>query len=139
MELESVAKMTVDCAHALYRDPGPGLLESVYEAALADRLRQRGVSVESQVPVPAWVDNRKIEIAFRADLLVENVLLVELKSIEALLPIHSKQTLTYLSLLNLSLGLLINFGAPTFRQCVKHIVHNHHDTRGSDLRIHKPT
>lgn len=138
MDIETVAKITVDCAYALYRDPGPGLLESVYEAALAGRLRRRGLSVESQVPVPAWVDSCKIEIAFRADLLVENSLLVELKSIEALLPVHSKQTLTYLSLLNLSLGLLINFGAPTFRQCVKRIVHNHHDTTGSDLRIHKP-
>ena len=138
MELEAVAKIAVDCAYALYLDPGPGLLESVCEAAFAERLLRRGLSVESQGPVPAWVDSRKIEIAFRADLLVENSLLVELKSIEALLPVHSKQTLTYLSLPNLSLGLFINFGAPTFRQCVKRIVHNHRDTSGSDLRIHKP-
>jgi GxxExxY protein len=138
MELEAVAKITVDCAYELYRDPGPGLLESVYEAALADRLRRRSLSVASQVPVPARVGNRKIEIAFRVDLLVEKTLLVELKSTEALLPVHSKQTLTYLRLMDLSLGLLINFGAPSFRQCVKRIVHNHHNTSGSDLRIHKP-
>lgn len=138
MELEEVAKRTVGCAYALYRDPGPGLLESVYEAALVDQLRRQGLSVASQVPIPARVGNRRIEIAFRVDLLIEKALLVELKSVEVLLPVHTKRALTYLRLMDLSLGLLINFGAPSFRQCVKRIVHNHHNTTGSDLRIHKP-
>ncbi len=137
MPLELLAKETVNAAFRVYHDVGPGLLESVYEAALSDRLMQKGFHVECQVPVPMVMGNRSFDIAFRADILVQRSLLIELKSIEALLPVHAKQTLTYLRLMNLNLGLLLNFGAPTFRACVRRIVLNHRDTAGSDLRIHR--
>lgn len=136
MNTEMLAKETVNAAYRLYHDVGPGLLESVYEAVLADTLMQRGFSVECQVPVPMIIGNRVFDVAFRADLVVEKCLLIELKSLEVLLPVHGKQTLTYLRLMNMKLGLLINFGAPTFRDCIRRIVLNHRDTAGSDLRIH---
>jgi iron complex transport system substrate-binding protein len=136
MKPEMLAKETVNTAYRLYHDVGPGLLESVYEAVLADMLMQRGLFVECQVPVPMVIGNRVFDVAFRADLVVEKCLLIELKSLETLLPVHGKQTLTYLRLMNIKLGLLINFGAPIFRDCVRRIVLNHRDTAGSDLRIH---
>jgi iron complex transport system substrate-binding protein len=137
MTLEQLAKETVNAAFRVYHEVGPGLLESVYEAALSDYLTQRGFQVQCRVPVPMVMGDRTFDVAFRADLLVERRLLVELKSLETLLPVHGKQTLTYLRLMNLHLGLLINFGAPTFRNSVRRIVLNHRDTTGSDLRLHR--
>lgn len=136
MTLEVLAKETIGVAYRLYRELGPGLMESVYEATFADLLLRGGMSVESQVPVPLVFGERTFDVAFRADLLIERKLLVELKSVDMLLPVHAKQTLTYLRLMNLNLGLLINFGASDFRQSVKRIVLNHRDTAGSTLHIH---
>lgn len=137
MSAEVLAKETVNVAYHLFRDIGPGLLESVYETVLADSLSRRGFTVERQVAVPMVLGDQTFDVAFRADILVERSLLIELKSVDTLLPVHGKQTMTYLRLLNLHLGLLINFGAPTFRECIRRIVLNHYDTRGSDLRIHR--
>jgi GxxExxY protein len=136
MQPELLAKETVNVAFHLFHEVGPGLLESVYETVLADSLKKKGYTVERQVPVPMILGNQTFDVAFRADILVERSLLIELKSVDALLPVHGKQTLPYLRLLNLQLGLLINFGAPTFRECVRRIVLNHRDTRGSELRMH---
>lgn len=124
-ELEALASLVVDCGFHIHKELGPGLLESVYEAVLANRLERRGLKIDRQKPVQIQFDDIVLNEGFRADLLVEDKLLIELKSIERLLPIHGKQTLTYLRLLNLPLGLLINFGAATFREGVKRIANNY--------------
>src|SRR6478736_7471955 len=93
----------------VYNNLGPGLLESVYEAALIYELRKDGLEVKSQVPLPAAYQEEFLDIGFRIDLLVENLVIVELKSVEALHEVHHKQVLTYLRLSNKKLGLLVNF------------------------------
>ena len=105
-------------------DIGPGLLESVYETLLATRLQKQGLQVDRQMVVKARLDV-DFPDAFRADLFVEGKLLVELKSVEKLAPIHARQTLTYLRLLNQPLGLLINFGGITLKEGLKRILNNY--------------
>jgi len=129
--------MVVDCGYKLHVEAGPGLLESVYEAVLAKMLEERGVPVKRQVRVPINLMGLSLDEGFRADLLVGDVLLVELKSVEQLHPVHSKQVLTYLRLLDLPLGLLINFGAATFKEGVKRIVNKHRDFASSRLRVNQ--
>lgn len=116
---EELAKIVVDCGFHLHKDLGPGLLESVYEVVLEKMIKERGLTVKRQVKIPIEVMGLKFDEGFRADLLVENLLLIELKSVEKLSPVHSKQVLTYLRLLNLPLGLLINYGAATFKEGIK--------------------
>lgn len=123
--LEELSALVVDTAFHLHKDLGPGLLESVYEAVLAKALENRGLRVERQKPVPIKYEGLQFDEGFRADLLVESSLLVELKSVEEFVPVHGKQVLTYLRLLSLPLGLLINFGAKTFKDGIKRIVNNH--------------
>jgi iron complex transport system substrate-binding protein len=125
--LEDLPAEVVDAAFHLHKDLGPGLLESVYEVVLAKLLRERGLRVERQKPIAIEYAGLRFDEGFRADLIVEDRLLVELKSIESLLPVHGKQVLTYLRLLDLPLGLLINFGAPTFKKGIKRVVNNHTD------------
>lgn len=125
MTIEEVATVCVDCGFKLHRQLGPGLLESVYEAVLAHSLAERGLAVERQKVIPIRLGALRLEEGFRADLLVEGKLLIELKSVEKTAPVHAKQVLTYLRLMNLPLGLLMNFGAATFREGVKRIVNNH--------------
>jgi iron complex transport system substrate-binding protein len=137
LNLEELSSIVVDCAYKLHVDAGPGLLESVYEVVLAKMLEERGLKVKRQVPVPIHLMGMKFDEGFRADILVEDVLLIELKSVEHLAPVHSKQTLTYLRLMNLRLGLLINFGAATFKEGVKRIVNHHHDFAASRLRVNR--
>lgn len=90
---------------------GPGLLESVYLAALASELRKEGMTVRKEVPVPVFFNEEKLEVGFRIDLLVNEKVLIEVKSIEAIAPVHHKQILTYLKLTGLKLGILINFNS----------------------------
>src|ERR1044072_5227010 len=125
MEIEALARIAVDCGFKLHEGLGPGLLESVYEAVLAQSLAQRGLIVERQKPVPVRFDGLIIDEGFRADLLVEGRLLIELKSVERIAPVHGKQVLTYLRVVDLPLGLLINFGSATFREGVKRVPNNH--------------
>ncbi len=134
---EGISRIVVDCGYHLHRELGPGLLESVYEVVLAKMLVERGLSVRRQVPVPIAVMGMKFDEGFRADSLVEDVLLVELKSVENLAPVHAKQVLTYLRLLNLPLGLLINFGAATFKEGVKRIVNGEQSFVSSRLRVNQ--
>ena len=129
--------MVVDCAFHLHRELGPGLLESVYEVVLAKRLEKEGLNVERQKPVPIIVDGIKFNEGFRADLLINGSLLIELKSVETLLPVHSKQLLTYLRLFNLPIGLLLNFGGATFKEGVKRILNGPVDLDSSTLRINQ--
>ena len=125
MDIEELATIAVDCGFHLHKGLGPGLLESVYEAVMADQLTRRGLHVVRQAPIPVRYDGIQLSEGFRADLLIEGRLLVELKSVERLSPLHGKQVLTYLRLLQMPLGLLINFGGETFKEGVKRIVNNH--------------
>ena len=119
--LENLASIVIDCGYRLHRDLGPGLLESAYEAIVADQLVRQGIRVERQKAIPIRYGGLELAEGFRADLLVEGRLLVELKSVERLALLHSKQVLTYLRLLDLPLGLLINFGGATFKEGIRRI------------------
>jgi GxxExxY protein len=114
----------IDAAYKIHVAFGPGLLESVYERLLACELERRGHRVERQVPIPVRYEGLVIDAAFRADLLVDGVVLVEVKSIELLLPVHKKQVLTYLRLAGRQLGLLLNFGAPLIKDGIVRLVHH---------------
>jgi len=109
MTENAIAQQIVDAAYRTHRGLGPGLLESVYEAVLARELTTRGLQVARQCPVPIMYDGTLFEAGFRADLLVEGKVIVEIKSVSDVAPIHKKQLLTYLKLSNKRLGLLINF------------------------------
>ena len=137
VNLEDVSAIVVDCGYKLHVEVGPGLLESVYEIVLAKMLEQRGLRVRRQVPVPIELMGLKLDEGFRADLIVHDLVLVELKSVERMVPVHAKQTLTYLRLLKMPLGLLINFGAATFKEGVRRIVNQHEDFASSRLRVNQ--
>ena len=123
--LEDIAKISVDCGFHLHRNIGPGLLESVYEILLFESLKEKGLSVERQKVIPITFKGRVLEEAFRADLVVENQILIELKSTERYAPVHAKQVITYLRLMDLPLGFLMNFGAATFKEGVKRLANNY--------------
>ena len=135
--VEEISAIVVDCSYKLHVEAGPGLLESVYEVVLAKMLEDRGLGVMRQVKVPIELMGLKFDEGFRADLIVDDSLLVELKSVENLLPVHSKQVLTYIRLLKMPLGLLINFGNATFKEGIRRIVNNHQDFASSRLRVNK--
>ena len=134
---EEIAAILVNCAFRLHRDLGPGLLESVYEVVLANMLRDEGLLVERQKPISIQYAGFSFEEGFRADLIINGIVLAELKSIENLAPVHFKQTLTYLRLLGLPLGLLINFGSATFKEGCKRIVNGPQSFAFSRLRVHQ--
>ncbi len=123
-EEDRLASVVVDACIHLHRALGPGLLESVYERVLAHELVQRGCHVQKQVSVPITYDGLTFEEGFRADLIVGERLIVELKSVEKLLPVHKKQLLTYLRLSGLRLGLLINFGEELMKTGIHRIINN---------------
>jgi iron complex transport system substrate-binding protein len=133
--VEELSSLVVECACKLHVEAGPWLLETVYEVVLTEMLKERGLRVKRQVQVPIELLGLKFDEGFRSDLIVEDSFLIELKSVENLLPVHSKQVLTYLRLLQMLLGLLINFGAGAFKEGVKRIVNRHDDTSASKLRI----
>ena len=134
-DVEELAAIVVDCSLNLHWGLGPRLLESVYEAVLANML-QRGVSVEQQKSVPICFQGVTLDEGFRLDLLVDGQLIVELKLVETIHPLHPKQLLTYLRPMELPLGLLINFGAPLLKDGLKQIVNNHTNFSSSHLRMH---
>ncbi|ODA29476.1 GxxExxY protein [Planctopirus hydrillae] len=135
--IEELSKVTVDAAFHIHKELGPGLLESVYEVVLARKLLKLGHKVERQVGIKFEFEGIQFEEGFRVDLLINDCLVVELKSVECLAPIHHKQVLTYLRLMKQPLGLLINFGSVMFKDGVKRVVNNHVATHDSALRIHK--
>ena len=124
MKVNEISGIVLDEAIRLHRKIGPGVLESVYEAVLAKRLDRRGLVVERQKIVPLTIDGEDFGEVFRVDLLVNKLVVVELKSVEELHPVHFKQVLTYLRLLGLPLGLLINFGGPILKQGFHRIANN---------------
>lgn len=110
-----ISAVMLDSAMVVHRTLGPGLLESVYSRALALELKSRGLDVEVEVPVDIFYKGEALGLGFRADLIVGSKVLVELKSVEVMLPVHRKQVLTYLKAKDFKLGLLINFGAPLLK------------------------
>ncbi len=124
-DIERLASVVIDCGLKVHIELGPGLLESAYEAVLEHRLTKIGLAVERQKAIGIQIDGLTLPDAFRADLLIENKVLLELKSVEKLATIHNMQTLTYLRFMNLPLGLLLNFGGESFKQGIKRIINNH--------------
>jgi GxxExxY protein len=118
-----VAKSIVDAAYKIHTQFGPGLLESAYQAMLAHELRKRGLRVECEKPIPLVYDEVVLELGYRADMLIEDLVLVELKAVEQIAPVHKRQVLTYLKLADKRLGLLINFGAALIKDGIARVVH----------------
>ncbi len=127
MEENEIGSIVMAAALALHRELGPGLLESVYEVVLAHLLRERGLRVERQIPISITYRDLVFEEAFRADLIVERKLLIEIKCVELLTYAHKKQLLTYLRLTQRKLGYLINFNAPLLKSGVVRIVNRLED------------
>ncbi len=125
MEIEAICSETIGAAIEVHRHLGPGLLESAYESCLAHELCSRGLKVENQKALPVVYKNLKLDVGYRLDLLVEEALIVELKSVDELHPLHLAQVLTYLKQAGFSLGLLINFNVPLLRHGIKRVVHKH--------------
>ena len=122
MTENEIAKIIVDSAYKAHTVLGPGLLESVYEAVLAFELTKRGMLVEVQRGIPMIYEDINLDLGFRADLIVNGKVIVEIKSIEALAPVHYKQLLTYLRLMDKRLGLLINFNVDLVKDGIKRVV-----------------
>ncbi len=136
-ELDDITGAIVDAALKIHRELGPGLLESVYEAVLARALEKRGFTVERQKTIRFEYDGMIFEEGFRVDLLVDARVVVELKSVEKLAPVHGKQVLTYLRLMNLRAGLLINFGSATLKEGLHRIVNQLPATASPRLRMNQ--
>lgn len=122
MDLEDVGKQIVDAAIKVHRALGPGLLESAYQACLAYELRKRGLRVACEVLLPVLYDGQQIDAGYRIDMLVEDVVIIENKAVERLLPIHQAQLLTYLKLRDCRLGYLLNWNVPLIKQGIKRMV-----------------
>ncbi len=125
--IDLIAKDVVDAAFKIHTKLGPGLLESAYEACLAHELTKRGYQIERQKPQPVIYDGLEIEVGYRLDVLVNGEVIVELKSVEHVLPIHHAQLMTYLKLSGKTLGLLINFNVPVIKQGIRRVAMNHPD------------
>ena len=136
-EIDDITGQIVDAAYKLHTWLGQGLLESVYEMVLARALERRGFLVERQKPIRFEYDGLVFEEGFRTDLLIENQVVVELKSVETLAPVHGKQVLTYLRLLKLPVGLLINFGAATLKEGLHRVVNHLPSSASPRLRVNQ--
>lgn len=134
-DIEATAADIIDVSVNLHKGLGPGLLESVYESILAAKLVERGHKVAQQCPIDIEYEGLRFQSAFRADLIVNGCVLVEIKSIERLAPVHGKQVLTYLRLLKQPVGLLINFGGETLKEALRRIVNDYTPLAPSRLRV----
>jgi GxxExxY protein len=124
MELEQVAKRIVHCAIKVHKALGPGLLESVYQKCLAYELKRAGLVVQCEVPVPVQYGDVKIDAGFRADMIVEDSIIIENKTVEQIATIHEAQLLTYLKLTNLNIGFLLNWNVSLMKNGIRRMVHN---------------
>jgi GxxExxY protein len=122
MTENEIAKQIVDVAYKIHTTYGPGLLESVYETIMAYELEKRGLRVNRQQAIPVVHESVRMDLGFRADLIVEGKVVVEIKSIEAIAPVHKKQLLTYLRLTDKRLGLLINFNVELIKNGITRVV-----------------
>lgn len=119
-----IAKQAVDAIYNVHKELGPGLLESAYEACIFYELQNSGLQVSSQKVLPVIYKNNRIECGYRIDLLIENKVIVEIKTVESLNPVHLAQILTYLKLTDCKLGLLVNFNVSKIRDGIKRVVNN---------------
>ena len=136
-DLDAISGDVIDVALRLHRELGPGLLESVYEMLLASKLASLGYKVDRQKSIDIEFDGICFESAFRVDVLVDNRLLVEIKSVERLNPVHGKQLLTYLRLTRQPVGLLINFGGQTLKEGLRRIVNDYRPSASPRLRVNQ--
>ncbi len=127
MTEDEIAKQILDAAFRVHTKLGPGLLESVYEVIMAYELKKRGLTADRQKPMPIMYEGLRFDEAFRSDIVVNGKVIAELKSVEALLPVHAKQLLTQLRLSDIKLGLLINFGEAHLKNGIKRIVNGQLD------------
>jgi len=137
MHLDDITGAVLDEAIAIHRELGPCLLESVYEVVLAAALEQRGLRADRQRPITFSFRNIQFEDAFRADLIVEDLVIVELKSVDHLAPVHTKQILTYMRLADVRVGLILNFGAETMRQGIKRVVRDLSPPSSPAIRVNR--
>ena len=124
MHENEISKIIINAAIEIHKALGPGLLESVYESTLEYKLKKMGLNVKKQVALPVVFEEIKLDAGYRIDLLVENKVIIELKSVETILAVHKAQTLTYLKLSKLKLALLINFNVPLLKEGIKRFVNN---------------
>ena len=136
--IDEVTAEVIDAAYRVHTGLGPGLLETAYEPLMSILLARRGLKIERQRSVAIEFEGIRLDRAFVIDLLVDDRVVVELKSVEAFARVHFKQVLTYLRLMKLRVGLLINFGAPTLKEGIKRIVNGYVPEGPSPLRIHQP-
>lgn len=136
-DVEELASIAVDCGLMVHRELGPGLLESVYEAVLSHCLAERGLEVVRQMPISIHYRGLELREGFKADIVVNDLLIIEIKSVERVAPVHGKQLLTYLRLAKLPVGLLMNFGGATFKEGLRRVVNNHTDFATSRLRVNQ--
>ncbi|MEY4269454.1 MAG: hypothetical protein RLZZ58_670 [Pseudomonadota bacterium] len=135
VDIDVISGDVLHLSYLIHRELGPGLLESVYETVLAAKLTAKGYTVDRQLPVDIEFEDLRFEAAFRADLLVDGRLLIEIKSVANLNAAHRKQLLTYLRLMHLPVGLLINFAGATLKEGFHRIVNNHRPSASSRLRV----
>ena len=135
--LDEITGAIIDSAMRIHSELGPGLLESVYEAVLSADLVRKGWMVERQKSAPFEFDGLRFDEGLRIDLLVEGRVIVELKSVEKIAPVHGKQLLTYLRLMNLPVGLLINFGGATLKEGLQRVVNHLTPSASPRLRVNK--
>jgi GxxExxY protein len=137
MEMDEITGAIISAAMGIHIGLGPGLLESVYERVLAKVLTDKGFSVETQKPISFVFNGLHFSEGFRCDLLVNQTVVVELKSVEKMIPVYKKQLLTYLRLMNLEVGLLINFGSATLKEGLERVVNHHQPKESSLLRVNR--
>jgi GxxExxY protein len=123
--LESIAKFVVNASYRVHKELGPGLLESVYGFCLAEELKLNDINAEQEVVLPLYYRGNRLFKDFRIDILVENVIIIEIKAVEILLPVHTAQLISYLKLSNKRLGFLINFNVPVFKEGIHRYVNNY--------------
>jgi GxxExxY protein len=126
MEVNDITYKIRGCIFKVYNTLGPGLLESVYEAALMHEFQKKGIRAQNQVALPVLYDDVVLEIAFRIDILVEDTIIIELKSVEEFSKVHYKQLLTYLKLANKEIGILVNFNSDDINENTKRIINNYY-------------
>ena len=124
-DLNSISYKIIGCAYNVHRNLGPGLLESTYEACLIQEILKNGLSVKQQVGLPLIYNGKKLEVGYRIDLLVEDKIIIEIKSVEAIIPIHKAQVLTYLKLSNHRIGLLINFNVVNLQDGISRLINGY--------------
>jgi GxxExxY protein len=124
MKENEISAIIIDCCYKIHQRLGPGLLESVYEEIIAHELSKKGLVFEKQKAIPIKYGNIKFDVGFRSDFIVEKKIIIELKSVERILPVHKKQLLTYLKVTNLKLGLLINFNSDLIKNGIIRVVNN---------------